>query len=647
MLKLASILLITATLAATNTTQAAQDETLLGYYNFDNDSADIVHDSSTYTRDGKTTGNVEYTTGINGKAVRFPGINDSFIAIPSTDGHFSTSNALTLSAWVLREDVGTGWDGMICDGSGKGGFQLLFNDKLQNLVLYMKTATTGYQPANGAFIPTNVWTHLAATYDATRETVELYQDGKLTQTIPFKGNIDTFDKQLFIGKSSYAGAFRGIMDEVRIYNKALDAKQIQTLFDEFKDKRGPNADKPHTELFFSSMTAERMADCNGVSVTMTLANSEPLTTADITILRAESNRKDVCPGTKNAKVVFSGEMTSSKGHAFVFFDRIQQPMNGVTLHYWARPTSASEVRISPARVRMYDSQMWWTPNKINDEIERIAHKYPDSAKVVKIANTVQGRPMKALCIGNPDKFIAFVGSTHVSESGPELILPIMESLLETQPELLKKVGVKALPCITLDERQRLLSTGNVFYFRGNANHVDLNRNYDGYWEDPGTSYNKRSLNPKDETYGGEFAFSEPESRAVATMIRSGQAMAAFSMHSVNGLCNAGMLFTTRANDDSKFKEKATALAKIYAEAMYGRENADKYAFYRAECPNGSMASWAYKELGVPGFDLELDNNPDARTPAITDTVSPSLMDKYRKLHLKAVVAVLEHFANQK
>lgn len=67
---------------------------------------------------------------------------------------------------------------------------------------------------------------------------------------------------------------------------------------------------------------------------------------------------------------------------------------------------------------------------------------------------------------------------HVSESDRELMLPIIEQMIQEQP-VAAKVGIVAVPCMTLDERQRLLST-NPFYFRGNANGVDLNRNFDGF-----------------------------------------------------------------------------------------------------------------------------------------------------------------------
>lgn len=621
------------------------DKDLLAHYDFNTTGTDnSVSDLSGHNRHARVIGNVKLVPGVDGQAAEFFGGRDSWISASNKDHVFDTSQSLTISAWVKRTDVGSGWDGIVCNGTGKGGYQLLYNDKAQNFTLYLNTANSGYNPAFGRYVPENKWMHLSATYDNQLHCAKIYQNGKMTGQVPMQGAVTAFGPELLIGKSAYAGAFRGLVDEVRVYGRALSDKEIEELFHEFSAKCDARPDEPVPQPYFSEIRAERRSDCNGVSITLELASDQPQTTsALISILRNEARRADVNPGTKTATEVFRGELTSRDGKQFVFFDRIDSPKFGHTYHYWAKPAGSENLRISPGRVRFYDPEQWWAPNRIEDTIQQIANENPKLVSVVHAGNTVQGRPLNALQIGNKERYIVLVGSTHVSESGPELILPIVQKMIKENSELLKQVGIVALPCLTLDERQRMLSTGNPFYFRGNANGVDLNRNYDGFWEDPGEGYNKRSTNPKDETYGGTNAFSEPEIRAVRELTVPGKALALFSMHSVNGFTDAGFLYSRPGSKSPEYKQKCEEIAKIYAQAMYG-DKTEKYAFWRAEGPNGSMVSWAFQKIGIPAFDLELDDNPEPRLQAITDTCSSELMQKYIGLHQKGIMAVLKHFS---
>ena len=76
-------------------------------------------------------------------------------------------------------------------------------------------------------LPLNTWTHLAATFGDT--TLRLYVNGVqvATQTVP--APIDTSNGTLTIGGDTFYGQhFAGRIDEVRIYNTALTASEIQT-----------------------------------------------------------------------------------------------------------------------------------------------------------------------------------------------------------------------------------------------------------------------------------------------------------------------------------------------------------------------------------------------------------------------------------
>jgi hypothetical protein len=76
-------------------------------------------------------------------------------------------------------------------------------------------------------IPSGTWTHLAATYDGS--VINLYADGSLLVSAPASGSITSSTGALRIGGNAVWNEwFAGLIDEVRIYNRALTAAEIQT-----------------------------------------------------------------------------------------------------------------------------------------------------------------------------------------------------------------------------------------------------------------------------------------------------------------------------------------------------------------------------------------------------------------------------------
>ncbi|WP_295101679.1 LamG domain-containing protein, partial [uncultured Candidatus Kuenenia sp.] len=92
-----------------------------------------------------------------------------------------------------------------------------------------KTATKDFTDSNGS------WYHVVGTYNMTTGEQKLYVDGQLvdTQTHP-TGNVIvplTNRDYMAIGtRYTDWGFFSGSIDEVRIYNQALNAEEVLSLF---------------------------------------------------------------------------------------------------------------------------------------------------------------------------------------------------------------------------------------------------------------------------------------------------------------------------------------------------------------------------------------------------------------------------------
>ncbi|MDB5267267.1 MAG: C-terminal target protein [Hymenobacter sp.] len=159
-----------------------------------------------------------------GNALAFDG-NDDYVAVsaaPKLDN--LGKGSLTLESWVYTTNL-PGVNSIIRKG---GDYNLVL---LQGGLLYaevwpggMGTPARPYATATAA-IPQNRWTHVAATWDGT--ALRLYVNGVAALLTQGSSPVAT-SEGLQIGRSAvFSQPFAGRIDEVRIYNAALTAAQVQ------------------------------------------------------------------------------------------------------------------------------------------------------------------------------------------------------------------------------------------------------------------------------------------------------------------------------------------------------------------------------------------------------------------------------------
>ncbi len=186
-----------------------------------------------------------WTPGTN--ALRFDGANDYITFGTATNLGLST---FTLECWFMREGAGvttsTGTGGttaipLITKGRGEndGGVtncNYFFGISNNVLVADFEEATPGTNPGlnhpvwGSTAISTNVWYHGAVTYDGTNWA--LYLNG-VPETNLFVGRTPEFKSiqhaalaSALTTSGAAAGFFKGVLDEVRIWNRALTGTQI-------------------------------------------------------------------------------------------------------------------------------------------------------------------------------------------------------------------------------------------------------------------------------------------------------------------------------------------------------------------------------------------------------------------------------------
>jgi hypothetical protein len=218
-----------ATSAAVNVTVNNTSLGLVAAYNFDEGTGTSLTDRTGQGRTGTISGAAWSTQGKYGGALSFDGVNDSVTVADANSLDLTTG--MTLEAWVLPTANGGGsWRNVIIkERPGGEVYNLYANADTNAPTIYVVRASQPDVPldARGTTeLPLNTWTHLATTYDGT--TLRIFVNGVQVGTRAVSGALFASAGALQIGGNSIWGEyFQGRLDDIRIYNRALSAAEIQ------------------------------------------------------------------------------------------------------------------------------------------------------------------------------------------------------------------------------------------------------------------------------------------------------------------------------------------------------------------------------------------------------------------------------------
>lgn len=202
---------------------------LVAGWSFDEGFGTVARDCSPHGNDATLERGVTWTTsGRYGAALTFDGVDDRVTVTDSAS--LDLTGPLTLTAWVRPTSVRP-WEPVLLKESPTGlSYALYATNKggWPNARFYISAWT---RPVWGtAAIARNSWTHLAATYDRT--AMRLYVNGTLVRTVARSGAVSVSDGPLRIGGNPAINEwFVGQIDDVRIYNRALDTAEIRAARD--------------------------------------------------------------------------------------------------------------------------------------------------------------------------------------------------------------------------------------------------------------------------------------------------------------------------------------------------------------------------------------------------------------------------------
>jgi hypothetical protein len=197
---------------------------LVGAWGFDEASGSTTADGSGKGNAGTIANATRTTSGRFGGALAFNGTNAWVTVNDSASLHLTSG--MTVEGWVNPSTLSGSWRAMAVKETASG------------LAWALYPAGDGGFPSGHAFtaseqwargtavLPLNTWSHVATTYDGT--TIRAYVDGVQVGTKAQSGALATSTQPLrFGGDALWPEWFKGSLDEIRVYDHALTAAEIQ------------------------------------------------------------------------------------------------------------------------------------------------------------------------------------------------------------------------------------------------------------------------------------------------------------------------------------------------------------------------------------------------------------------------------------
>jgi hypothetical protein len=235
-------------------------------------------------------------------------------------------------------------------------------------------------------------------------------------------------------------------------------------------------------------------------------------------------------------------------------------------------------------------------------LDSLSVAYPNLIRLETIGQTVQGREIQAVCLGDnpaveePEPELRLIGSMHGNEPlGQELMLMLIDSLLngygksERITKLMDNAEIWIIPNMNYD--------GAAVDERSNANGSDLNRSF------PDREFDLIS----------DPAGREPEVQAIMNWSAAHNFILAANFHTGSLLVNypwdkniGGATGYAACADDAMFIELSLSYSRynppMYASAYFNNGITNGTMWYEI---SGSMQDWNYHWLGCMEVTIEL------------------------------------------
>jgi len=209
------------------TLYALRDDSCVLHLPMNEGEGSVVYDHSRYGNNGQIVG-ANWTQGKFGKALSFDGADD-YVKVPAFQ---IGTNKISIIAWAKYANDAPDWNPIIAqrvaasqittmmvDSEGKPRFEIMGEDVTESLYFHGTT-----------HVRDNEWHFWAMTYDG--HTLKGWID------LVYQGSREGAVGKIKVVREWYVGwdygwenrYLKGLIDEVRIYNRALSEEEIKSLY---------------------------------------------------------------------------------------------------------------------------------------------------------------------------------------------------------------------------------------------------------------------------------------------------------------------------------------------------------------------------------------------------------------------------------
>jgi len=202
----------------------------VGWWKLDESSGTTASDDSAYGNDGslQNMDGSEWTTGKIDNGLDFDGSADWI----NTTIASNLSTTVTMTAWFKSDDAGTIGDNylsqrFLTQRDAADSSRLAVGINSDRVAVYWDDGASFTQEGTTPLVA-DVWYHAALTYDGA--TIRLYvngaEEGNWAEATMSTPTADTFE----IASGGGTRLFDGVLDDVRLYTRALCATEIDAIF---------------------------------------------------------------------------------------------------------------------------------------------------------------------------------------------------------------------------------------------------------------------------------------------------------------------------------------------------------------------------------------------------------------------------------
>ena len=223
------------------TKPGATEEGLIAWWAFDEEKDSPVALDYAGHRLGGTSREATRTNGLDGSALVCDG------GCVQVENHrlLSPTNALSLECWVKTDAAGqdNNWFvNRVYAGGTSTGYRLGVLGGKPCFEVPQKEFSHHLQAST--LLPTGRWVHIAGTFDG--KLMRIYMDGEERGTMERPGPVKPNDFRVCLGsyEAGHRAHFTGLLDEVKLYSRALSGAEVRSHFQARTNRLAVNQASP-------------------------------------------------------------------------------------------------------------------------------------------------------------------------------------------------------------------------------------------------------------------------------------------------------------------------------------------------------------------------------------------------------------------